>query len=101
MPSSWEGFGLAAVEALALGKPVVCSGVGGLPKIVDKECGAICNQYDSYVKNIMMLLNNEEQLKRISANAFRRANLLYNLNIYKNKLCKIYVEALDGVQSCS
>lgn len=101
MPSSWEGFGLAAVEALALGKPVICSGAGGLPKIVNEECGAICNQYDSYVKNIMMLLNNEEQLKRISASAVRRANLLYNLNTYKNKLCKIYAEALGGVQSCS
>ena len=35
MPSKWEGFGLAAVEAMALGIPVVCSGVGGLPLIVE------------------------------------------------------------------
>lgn len=30
MPSDWEGFGLAAVEALTLGKPVVAASVGGL-----------------------------------------------------------------------
>ena len=37
MPSAWEGFGLAAVEGMCLGKPVVCSGVGGLADIVDEN----------------------------------------------------------------
>jgi D-inositol-3-phosphate glycosyltransferase len=34
VPSQWEGFGLAAVEAMALGKPVVASNVGGLAEVV-------------------------------------------------------------------
>ena len=35
MPSNWEGFGYAAVEAMAAGKAVVASHVSSLPEIVD------------------------------------------------------------------
>lgn len=34
MPSNWEGFGYAAVEAMAAGKPVIASRVSSLPEIV-------------------------------------------------------------------
>ena len=33
-PSMFESFGLAAAEAMAYGKPVVASNVGGLPEVV-------------------------------------------------------------------
>lgn len=40
MPSHWEGFGLAAAEAMAAGVPVVGSDVPGLREVID-EAGLI------------------------------------------------------------
>jgi glycosyltransferase involved in cell wall biosynthesis len=37
LPSTHEAFGLALVESLATGTPVVCSAAGGMPEIVDSE----------------------------------------------------------------
>lgn len=42
VPSRREGLGLLALEALALGRPVVASRVGGLPEVVtDREDGRL------------------------------------------------------------
>ena len=42
IPSLFESFGLAAVEAMALRKPVIASRVGGLPEVVvDRQSGVL------------------------------------------------------------
>jgi N-acetyl-alpha-D-glucosaminyl L-malate synthase BshA len=46
LPSESESFGLAALEALACGVPVVASDVGGLPEVVMDGAGALVPKGD-------------------------------------------------------
>lgn len=45
LPSLYEGFGLTALEAMACGVPVVCSGVGSLPEVVG-DAGVLLDPRD-------------------------------------------------------
>lgn len=101
MPSKWEGFGLVAAEALVLGKPVVCSGAGGLDGIVDDSCGKKCG-FDvmAYVNEIEKLLMDREYYRGKSIGAVIRAEKLDNMNSYIKKIRDIYDEC-TGFGSCS
>lgn len=90
LTSDWEGYGLAAFEALSLGVPAIVSNVGGLPSIVDETCGKLCNNNEEYVDSIIKLLKSPAKLKKYSLNAKKRALLLSNIDDYMNKLSNIY-----------
>lgn len=94
MPSEYEGFGLAAVECLSLGKPVVCSGVGGLKNIITSDCGAICKDIPSYVTEIKKLLTNRIYYDKKAEKARARAREFGNLEAYIEKIIKVYDECL-------
>jgi glycosyltransferase involved in cell wall biosynthesis len=46
LPSLEEPFGQAALEALATGRPVVATRVGGPPEYVTPECGSLIDPFD-------------------------------------------------------
>jgi glycosyltransferase involved in cell wall biosynthesis len=57
LPSEKETFGLVAIEAMARGKPVVATRVGGLPEIVrDGETGLLIDQDEASLADAIRCL---------------------------------------------
>ncbi len=77
MPSRWEGFGLALVEAMNAGLPVVASDAAGIRDIVtfSEPCGILIQPDDplSIAKAVTELLTNREKRLDFGENAFIRS----------------------------
>jgi len=64
-----EGFALTVTEALWKAKPVVASGVGGIPlQIKDHYSGLLCHSIDGAAYSIKRLLNNPPYAQRLGEN---------------------------------
>lgn len=90
LTSDWEGFGLAAFEALSLGLPGIVSNVGGLPTIVNSKCGKLCNTIDEYKEEIVELLLDKNKYLEKSKAAVERSIEIDNLESYIHNLDKLY-----------
>lgn len=73
--SKWEGFGLAAVEALVLGKPVIAPPVGGLINIINDKNGKLCSSDNDYNKHIISILSDVDMYNEASNYAKSSAKL--------------------------
>lgn len=91
MTSLWEGFGLAAVEALTFSKPVIASFAGGLPDLLNSSCGSFCNTQDEFAENIVKYLTDDKLYAQKSEGAKLRAEQLHNIEQYMNNIRRIYV----------
>lgn len=75
LPSLWEGFGLVLLEAMAMGKPVVATNVGGIPEIIqDGETGILIppRNPDALADAIIKLLKDKGLTQRMGEAGRRR-----------------------------
>ncbi len=76
MPSQSESFGLAALEAMACGLPVISSSVGGLPELnIHNQTGFIAEigDVEQMAKYTIQLLQNEKKYAIFAQNARNQA----------------------------
>jgi len=76
MPSASETFGLAALEAMSCGVPIVSSDVGGLPELNrDGVTGYVCKLGDveSMADRVIAILSDDELHQRMQKAARTRA----------------------------
>jgi glycosyltransferase involved in cell wall biosynthesis len=96
LSSHWEGFGLAAVEGMAVGKPVIVSNVPGLSKVVGKA-GVLFEKENvqELVQKIKYILYNEEIYRGISINCKKHA-MIYDINVMIERTLEVYGHELNG-----
>lgn len=76
LPSETESFGLAALEAMAEGVPVISSNTGGIPEVNKQEySGYLSNvgDVDEMAENCLQLLRDNEKLNKFKHQAFEQA----------------------------
>lgn len=94
VPSLEEGFGLVALESLALGVPVVASRIGGLPDVVTHEKTGLLVEPanpDAMARAISRILSDDDLRRRMSE-AGPAAAQRYSLDRYAGRLTQIYQE---------
>jgi glycosyltransferase involved in cell wall biosynthesis len=82
-PSRREGFGVTCLEAMAHGRPVVATNVGGLRDlVVDGETGLVVSPRDPAALRaaLQRLLGDEELRRRLGAAARERARERFSWN---------------------
>lgn len=97
IPSLNDGFNLAAVEAMASGKPVVATAVGGLPEVVGK--GGILVKPDDIkglVQETIRLINAPDLRKKIGEKGGSRSETLFNWDVCLQKTLDIYHQVVGG-----
>jgi len=70
-PSVEEPFGIAVLEGMRAGLPIVASRVGGIPEVVDEHCACLVPPRDSrsLAEGIAALAGDTERRKRMGSHA--------------------------------
>lgn len=99
VPSVWqEAFGLAALEPMSWGVPVIASDVGGLPEVVrDGESGLLvpAGDEEALAKAIVTLIDDEETAARMGRMGRERASTLFSRDAQVAQLEALFIEEMS------
>ena len=101
-PSTYEPFGIVALEGMLSGTPTVVSDVGGLNEIVEHGVTGMksyAGNSNSIADSILTLLYDQELCDRVSKNAIEVVKEKYNWNIIAQATFKTYEKAISKSKS--
>ncbi len=96
LPSLWEGFGIAIIEAMACAVPVIASNVGGIPEIVQHgENGILIapKNPDEIVSAVIRVLKNKELADRLAENGMETVKEKFEVEKMVRRVEQVYEES--------
>jgi glycosyltransferase involved in cell wall biosynthesis len=104
IPSSREGFGLVAAEAMVNKVPVIATAVGGLIEVVsDGETGFLVAPFSpaSIAEKIKILIDNPLLRKQMGEAGYQKAKENFSAERYCQEIDKLYTNLLQSKSICS
>lgn len=98
LPSLYEGLGVAVLEAMAAGKPVVATKVGGLPElVVDQITGLLVPPKDSLAlaRSISQMVSQKGLTEEMGRKACERVQQYFTMEQMAKKNEDYYYELLE------
>ena len=80
LPSSTESFGLAALEAMASGVPVISSNTGGLPEVIEHGVSGFLHEVgdiESMAQSALHILETPSRLEQFRNQAIQQAEVFH------------------------
>lgn len=101
LTSKWEGFGLALLEYMALGKPVIASKVGGIPDVIQNYNNGIlvkAQNIQGFVNAIKEIDENQTLKNQMIENGYKCLREEFNIErvIYEHDV--MYIEIINSMQ---
>jgi glycosyltransferase involved in cell wall biosynthesis len=93
----WEGLGVAVIEALAAGLPVVASRAGGIPEIItDRETGLLIPTQDSSAlcNALLQCLRHPDWAKTLGAHGQSKVRTHFDIETTARANEALYYELL-------
>ncbi len=98
VPSRFEGFGLTAAEAMAMGKSVIATEVFGLKEVVENGITGFHFPKEDHIiltEKLIELIGNKSLRENFGENAKEVAREKFDIGIYSNKTAALYHQLLE------
>jgi glycosyltransferase involved in cell wall biosynthesis len=96
-PSLKEAMGIALVEAMRSGLPVVATNIGGIPEVVTEECGILVPPKEpiEMARKALEIVQNPARRSRMADAARTRASRFFSATAMQVATSDVYSQALS------